>query len=154
MIYTAEIRVPKANKHLICDPQGSNFGHHYAPYNFDSKPEMSFFADYLLPHIEVNPEEVEDIYFTGGLTDPGKTDFFVEYKDDKGHWRNYFPDFIIRLKGKGKKPGKCLIVEIKNAQWEATINDELKNGKAVSKEGRKVMAMTRCVVSQPFRPST
>lgn len=151
VVYTAEIRVPKANLHLICNPKGSSFGHHYTPYNFDSKPEMSFFADHLLPHIEVHPDEVEDIYFTGGLTDPGKTDFFVEYKDDKGHWRNYFPDFVIRLKGKGKKPGKCLIVEIKNAQWKATINDELKNGKAVSKEGRKAMAMTRWVDLNPER---
>ena len=50
-----------------------------------------------------------------------KTDFFVEYKDEKGHWRNYFPDFIIRLKGTNNKPGKCLIVEIKSAQWETTI---------------------------------
>lgn len=151
VIYTAEIRIPKANKHLILGLQDSTFGHHYDPYNFDSNAEKSFFADHLLPHIEVNPDEVEDIYFTGGLTDPGKTDFFVEYKDDKGHWRNYFPDFIICLKGQGKKPGKCLIVEIKNAQWEATINDELKSGKAISKEGRKAMAMTRWVDLNPER---
>ncbi|MDF1580937.1 MAG: DEAD/DEAH box helicase family protein [Desulfuromonadales bacterium] len=151
VIYTAEIRVPKSNNHLILDRQNSAFGHHYTPYNFDSNAEKSFFADQLLPHIEVHPDQIEDIYFTGGLTDTGKTDFFVEYKDDKGHWRNYFPDFIIRLKGKGKKPGKCLIVEIKNAQWEATINDELKNGKAVSKEGRKAMAMTRWIDLNPER---
>ena len=151
VVYTAEIRVPKANKHLIHQWQGSNFGHHYTPYAFDSKPEMSFFADHLLPHIEVHPDDVEDIYFTGGLTDRSKTDFFVEYKDEKGHWRNYFPDFIIRLKRKGNKPGKCLIVEIKNAQWEATVSDELKSGKAVSKEGRKAMALTRWVGLNPER---
>lgn len=151
VIYTAEIRVPKANKHLILPHRGSPFGHHYDPYNFDSNPEKSFFADHLLPHIEAHPDEVEDIYFIGGLTDPGKTDFFVEYKDDKGHWRNYFPDFLIRLKGKGKQPGKCLIVEIKNAQWETTVNDELRSGRAVSKEGRKAMAMTRWVDLNPER---
>jgi hypothetical protein len=151
VIYTAEIRVPKTNQHLILDHEKSDFGHHYTPYNFDSNAEKSFFADQLLPHIEVHPDQVEDIYFTGGLTDTGKTDFFVEYKDDKGHWRNYFPDFIIRLKGQGKKPGKCLIVEIKNAQWETTINAELQNGKAVSKEGRKAMAMTRWVDLNPER---
>jgi hypothetical protein len=151
VIHTAEIRVPKANKHLILPHQGSPFGHHYDPYNFDSNPEKSFFADHLLPHIEIHPNEVEDIYFIGGLTDPGKTDFFVEYKDDKGHWRNYFPDFLIRLKGNGGRPGKCLIVEIKNAQWEATVNDELRSGKAVSKEGRKAMAMTRWVDLNPER---
>jgi hypothetical protein len=151
VIYTAEIRVPKDRGKLVVPWQGSAFGHHYDPYNFDSNPEKSFFADQLLPHIEVHPDEVEDIYFTGGLTDTGKTDFFVEYKDDKGHWRNYFPDFIIRLKGKGGKPGKCLIVEIKNAQWETTINSELVSGKAVSNEARKAMAMTRWVDLNPER---
>jgi hypothetical protein len=151
VIYTAEIRIPKANKHLVFDRQGSAFGHHYTPYNFDSNAEKSFFADHLLPHIEVHPNEVEDIYFTGGLTDTGKTDFFVEYKDDKGHWRNYFPDFIIRLKGKGKKPGKCLIVKIKDARWETTINSEMESGKAVGNEARKAMAMTRWVDLNPER---
>ena len=34
-------------------------------------------------------------------------------------------------------------MEIKNAQWETTINSELKSGKAVSNEGRKAMALTR-----------
>ncbi len=51
---------------------------------------------------------MEDIYFTGGLTDPGRTDFYVEYKGDDGKWHRYTPDFVIR-----KKNGKCLIVEIK-----------------------------------------
>jgi hypothetical protein len=142
-IYTAEIRIPKANKHLVVPKLESQYGYHYDPYSFDSNAEKSFFVDHLLPHIDLNRDTVEDIYFTGGITDSGKTDFFVEYKDDKGHWRNYFPDFIIRLKGKGNKPGKCLIVEIKSAQWETTINSELQNGKAVSNEGRKAMALTR-----------
>jgi len=143
VIYTAEIRVPKERGNLIVPWAGSAFGHHYTPYSFDSNAEKSFFTDHLLPHIEVHPDDVEDIYFTGGLTDTGKTDFFVEYKDDKGHWRNYFPDFVIRLKGKGKKPGKCLIVEIKDARWQPVVEGELTTGKAVSNEGRKAMAMTR-----------
>jgi type III restriction enzyme len=41
-------------------------------------------------------DSVEGIYFTGALTDPNKTEFFVEYKDDKGKWRRYTPDFVIR----------------------------------------------------------
>lgn len=151
VVYTAEIRIPKADKHLLAHWQDSPFGYHYSPYNFDSNSEKSFFLDYLLPHIDLHPEEVEDIYFTGGITDPGKTDFYAEYKDDKGHWRNYFPDFIIRLKGEGKQPGKCLIVEIKSAQWEGTVQDELKSGKAVSKEGRKAMALTRWTDLNPDR---
>lgn len=151
IVYTAEIRIPKATRHLLSKWRGSSFGYHYDPYNFDSLPEKSFFEDYLLPHIDLNPDEVEDIYFTGGLTDPGKTDFFVEYRDEKGHWRNYFPDFIIRLKGAGKKPGKCLIVEIKDARWRQVVEDELRKGKAVSDEGRKAMALTRWTDLNPER---
>lgn len=148
VVYTAEIRIPKDRQHLVeyyknAPNKDTQFGYHYDPYNFDSNAEKSFFIDHLLPHIHQNPGEVEDIYFTGGMTDTAKTDFFIEYKDDKGNWRNYFPDFIIRLKGKGNKPGKCLIVEIKSDQWKATINSELESGKAVSKEGRKAMALTR-----------
>jgi len=60
-----------------------NFGFHYTPYNFDSNPEKDFFEQ-MLRALNQRPEDVEDIYFTGALTDPGKTDFYVEYKDDKG----------------------------------------------------------------------
>ncbi len=156
VIYTAEIRIPKANGHLLAPfkeapVKDTLFGYHYDPYAFDSNAEKSFFLDHLLPHIELNPAEVEDIYFTGGITDTGKTDFFVEYRDDKGHWRNYFPDFIIRLKGKGKQPGKCLIVEIKDGRWEPVVKDELATGKAVSTEGRKAMALSRWTTLNPDR---
>lgn len=111
-IYTAEITYPKDREHLLLhyeaikDNEG-NFGFHYTPYNFDSNPEKSFFEQ-MLRELNQNPEDVEDIYFTGALTDPAKTDFFVEYKDDKGKWRRYTPDFVIR-----RKDGKTLIVEIK-----------------------------------------
>lgn len=156
VIYTAEIRIQKSNKGLLAYFKDApikdiRFGYHYDPYNFDSGAEKSFFLDHLLPHIDLHPDEVEDIYFTGGITDTAKTDFYAEYKDDKGHWRNYFPDFIIRLKGKGEKPGKCLVVEIKNAQWEATVTNELQTGKAVSKEGRKAMALKRWEHLNPDR---
>jgi hypothetical protein len=98
VVYTAEIRISKTDEHLLAARTGADtrFGYHYDPYNFDSAPEKSFYLDYLLPHINLHPDQVEDIYFTGGITDTNKTDFFVEYKDDKGHWRNYFPDFLIR----------------------------------------------------------
>jgi hypothetical protein len=114
-VYTAEIRYPVERESLLMsfraiqDNQG-DFGFHYTPYNFDSNPEKSFFEQ-LLREVNTNPSEVEDIFFTGALTDPNKTDFFVEYKDEKGKWRRYTPDFIIRKKG---KKGKCLIIEIKS----------------------------------------
>ena len=40
------------------------FGFHYDPYNFDSKPEKEFFES-LLHLLNEDPDEVEDIYFTG-----------------------------------------------------------------------------------------
>lgn len=111
-VYTAEIIYPKDREHLLLhcealrDNQG-NFGFHYSPYNFDSNPEKHFFEE-MLRELNQRPEEVEDIYFTGALTDPAKTDFYVEYKDLEGKWRRYTPDFVIR-----RKDGKTLIVEIK-----------------------------------------
>ena len=84
-----------------------DFGFHYTPYNFDSNPEQDFFVR-LLEEIEENPADVEDIYFTGAMDDPNKTDFLFEYQDKDGKWHNYAPDFLIR-----KKDGKMLIVEVK-----------------------------------------
>jgi len=140
-IYTAEIRYPKDKETLLLSlgdikDNEHDFGFHYTPYNFDSNPEKSFFEQ-LLHQLNTNPSEVEDIYFTGALTAPNKTDFFVEYKDEKGKWRNYTPDFVIRKKGKKAKSGKCLIVEIK-ADRERT---HPLDGEA----GRKAIAMKRWV---------
>lgn len=111
-VYTAEIIYPKDREHLLLHCEAlqeneGNFGFHYTPYNFDSNPEKHFFEE-MLRELNQKPEDVEDIYFTGALTDPAKTDFYVEYKDDKGKWQRYTPDFVIR-----RRDGKTLIVEIK-----------------------------------------
>jgi hypothetical protein len=77
---------------------------------------------------------VEDLYFTGGLTDPSKTDFFVEYKDDKGKWRRYTPDFVIRKKPpRGWPPGsgRVLIVEIKSERQRDDRIDGERGAKAM-----------------------
>jgi len=87
-----------------------SFGFHYSPYNFDSLPEKEFFKSILR---KLNEDQVEDIYFTGAIDDPNKTDFFFEYKDKNGKWHNYSPDFLIR-----KKNGKMLIVEIKGEPFK------------------------------------
>lgn len=87
--------------------QQLDFGFHYTPYNFDSNPEEDFFTR-MLEAIEENPADVEDIYFTGAMDDPNKTDFLFEYQDKDSKWHNYAPDFLIR-----KKDGKMLIVEVK-----------------------------------------
>jgi type III restriction enzyme len=144
--YTAEISYPIDREPLLLkfdewrerwDGKAAGFGFHYNPYNTDSNPEKSFFEQ-LLEHIGLHPDKVEDIYFTGAITDPRKTDFFVEYKDEDGKWHRYTPDFIIRL-----KDGKCLIVEIK-AERDRThaVNGE---------NGRKAMALRQWENLNPDR---
>jgi hypothetical protein len=110
--YTAEISVPLDRIDLLTRWQAwqqtaGEFGFHYDPYNFDSRPEKNFFEQ-ILQELNQRPQDIEDIYFTGALTDPNKTDFFIHYKGLDGEWHRYFPDFLIR-----RKDGKCLIVEIK-----------------------------------------
>jgi len=90
----------------------SPFGFHYSPYNFNSKPEKEFFEN-IIRALNENPDDIEDIYFTGAISDPNKTDFFFEYKDKNGKWHTYTPDFLIR-----KKSGKMLIVEIKGEPFK------------------------------------
>ncbi len=116
-IYTTEIIYHKDKENLLLryerfkeqnkDWYQREFGFHYSPYNFDSNPEKDFFIR-LLDMLNENPADVEDIYFTGAITDPNKTDFIFEYKGKDGRWHNYTPDFLIK-----KKNGKMLIVEIK-----------------------------------------
>ena len=115
-LYT-EIRYTKGNdinflRKEKTDNNTNDFGFHYTPYNFDSSPEKDFYIN-LLNMINEKPEDVEDIYFTGALTDPNKTDFYFEYKGNDNQFHNYFPDFVIRKKAKGKKESKFYIVEIK-----------------------------------------
>ncbi|MEO0091915.1 MAG: DEAD/DEAH box helicase family protein [candidate division WOR-3 bacterium] len=104
-----------------------DFGFHYTPYNFDSSPEKDLFEQ-LLVMLNENPADVEDIYFTGAITDRDKTDFIFEYKCTDGKWHGYTPDFLIR-----KKDGKMLIIEVKS---ERMRNDEIEGEK-----GLKAMKM-------------
>jgi len=98
-------------------------GFHYTPYNFDSEDEKVFF-ERMMSKLGENPDDVEDIYYTGALTDREKTDFVFQYKDEKGEWHNYTPDFLIR-----KKNGKSLIVEVKGKPYR---------NEAAEKEMRKL----------------
>ena len=50
---------------------------HYTPYNFDRKPESSFFRQ-VLSLLNADTDDVEVFLFTGGLTDPRETDFHFE----------------------------------------------------------------------------
>jgi len=123
VVYTTEIIYHKdrAEKLLLSyenlkELNRKELGFHYTPYNFDSEPEKDFFIN-LLNELNEDPDDVEDIYFTGGLTDPNKTDLFFEYLGKDGRWHTYTPDFLIR-----KKDGKILIVEIK---MERLRDDEI-----------------------------
>lgn len=80
---------------------------HYTPYNFDSKPERSFFQK-ILEALNLKRNEIEAFLFTGGLTDANKTDFHFEYKGTDNRYHRYFPDFVII-----KKTGEFYIVEVK-----------------------------------------
>lgn len=140
-VYTAEIIYHKdhekyllaAEKLRATNPGG--YGFHYTPYQFDSMPEMAFFEQ-LLTELNLKPHQIEDFYFTGGLTAADKTDFFIEYRDVKGKWRHYTPDFVIRQKpprGGKRGTGKVYIVEIKAERERSDAID--------GEHGRKAMAI-------------
>ena len=84
-----------------------NLSFHYMPYNFDSEPERSLFQQ-ILSILNTKPEEVEVFLFTGGLTDPKKTDFHFEYIGEDNRHHPYFPDFVLV-----KKTGEFYIIEVK-----------------------------------------
>lgn len=158
-VYTAEIIYPKERENLLLpwgalrDRNPRDLGFHYTPYHFDSNTELNFFEQ-LLRVLQVGHEEVEDVFFTGGLTDTAKTDFYVEYKDDNGKWRRYTPDFVIRKRpNEGEKPGsgRVLVVEVKSSQFQATVEHEMKTGEARSPEGRKALAVKRWEQLNPER---
>lgn len=143
-VYTAEIRYPVDREHLLLSHEDiahnpGGYGFHYTPYNFDSNPEKSFYEQ-ILNALNLQPSDVEDILFTGAVTDPAKSDFFVEYKDEVGGWRRYVPDFIIRKTG---DPGRYLIVEIKREHDRFHPVDGY--------EGRKAMALRKLEGLNPER---
>ncbi len=153
-IYTAEITYPVDRENLLAHwedwkTKSGEFGFHYTPYNFDSKPEQHFFEQ-ILNQINTNANDVEDIYFTGALTDPKKTDFYVEYKGDDDKWHRYTPDFVIK-----RKDGQTLIVEIKDARFENVTREDAERaerGEALlSVEGRKAIALKKWEVLDPDR---
>jgi hypothetical protein len=161
--YAAEITYPKDKESLLlhasqkAHENRAGFGFHYDPYNFDSMPENEFFQA-VLRELNLHPSEVEDVYFTGGLTDPAKTDFFVEYRGEDGRWHRYTPDFVIRKRPRpGGRPGsgKVLIVEIKAVRFEGvTREDEQRferGDEPLTTEGRKAIALRKLERLNPDR---
>lgn len=113
VIYTTEIVYHKERENLLLryeklkELNKKDLSFHYSPYNFDSNPEVDLFLR-VLELLNEDLDDVEDVYFTGAITDPAKTDFLFEYKGDDDRWHTYTPDFLII-----KKNGKVLIIEVK-----------------------------------------
>ena len=153
-IYTARVSFAKNRAHLYKtagelpdDEVARDFSFHYEGYNFDSQSE----ADYLertLNLLKQQPDEIDGIWFTGGLTDPGKTELFAEYLGEDNRWHRYTPDFVIR-----RKDGKHLIVEIKSDQYNAVVTEDLnrfeKGDAPITTEGRKAVALKRWEALNP-----
>lgn len=135
-VLEAEISYPADKAALVFGPDyvkdnPRRYGFHYAPYNFDSNPEVSYFLQ-LLRTLNRESAPVEDVYFIGALTDPAKTDLVFEYRRADGKRAYYTPDFLIRCKDE-----KCYLVEIKAARDKA---DEI-NGE----NGRKAQAVRELI---------
>ncbi|MCX6822049.1 MAG: DEAD/DEAH box helicase family protein [Candidatus Aenigmarchaeota archaeon] len=122
-IFTTEIIYHKDKEDLLVkygdfkERNEKDFGFHYSPYNMDSHPEKDFFEQ-LLHSLNENPDDIEDIYFIGGIIDKNKTDFLFDYLDKNGKYRSYTPDFLIK-----KKNGKILIVEIKAERFREELKE-------------------------------
>jgi type III restriction enzyme len=158
-VYTAEITYPRDREHLLLawealDDNPRDLGFHYSPYNFDSTSEREVFTQ-ILRELNVAPGDVEDIYFTGGLTDPAKTDFRVEYRGEDGRWHFYTPDFVIRKRGPRPGTGRVLIVEVKADRFRREVAEDeagLARGEEPRfPEGRKAIALRKLERINPGR---
>jgi hypothetical protein len=96
----------------------------------------------VLNLIARNPDRVDGVWFTGGLTDPDKTELYAEYLGEDNRWHRYTPDFVLR-----RKDGKHLIVEVKSDEYSADVRADLerhqKGEPPTTQEGRKAVALQR-----------
>lgn len=147
-VYTARISFAKERAALYktandtADAQlalASSF--HYEGYNFDSGPEAEF-LDWTLALLKKEAHQIEGLWFTGGLTDPAKTDLCAEYLGEDGRWHRYTPDFVLR-----RADGKHLVVEIKKDIFSPDISADMaryaQGEEPQTQEGRKAVALKR-----------
>lgn len=145
-VYTARISFAKEREPLYLMARdtpdaahalASSF--HYEGYNFDSGPEAEF-LQWALAQLQNEAHQIEGVWFTGGITDPAKTDLYAEYLGDDGRWHRYTPDFVLR-----RADGKHLVVEIKRDSYSPDIQgdlDRLARGEAAqTREGQKAVAL-------------
>jgi len=147
-VFTAQISFAKDRENLY--RMAGDFGDsdtartvsfHYEGYNFDSEPEGGYLEE-VLNLVAKHGDQVEGVWFTGGLTDPGKTDLYAEYLGEDNRWHRYTPDFVIR-----RKDGKHLVVEVKKEALRHDIEGDLRRHSQGSTpetlEGRKAVALKR-----------
>lgn len=157
-VYTARISFDKKNQHLYkTAAETANAAHalqnsfHYEGYNFDSNPEAEF-LDWTLGLLQAHPNQIDGLWFTGGLTDAGKTDLRAEYLGDDGRWHTYTPDFVLR-----RADGKHLVVEVKSDKLSPDIQADMARHAAgdapQTLEGRKAVALKRWEQLNPDRLS-
>ncbi|WP_457389456.1 hypothetical protein [Roseateles sp. P5_E1] len=145
-VYTARISFAKEREPLYLTARdtpdaahalASSF--HYEGYNFDSGPEADFLR-WALAQLQTEAHQIEGVWFTGGITDPAKTDLYAEYLGDDGRWHRYTPDFVLR-----RADGKHLVVEVKRDSYSPDIKGDLERlgrGEAAQTlEGRKAVAL-------------
>ncbi|MFN7723813.1 MAG: DEAD/DEAH box helicase family protein [Rubrivivax sp.] len=145
-VYTARISFAKEREPLYLTARdtpdathalASSF--HYEGYNFDSGPEAEFLR-WALAQLQAQAHQIEGVWFTGGITDPAKTDLYAEYLGDDGRWHRYTPDFVLR-----RADGKHLVVEIKRDSYSPDIQGDLarlrRGEPAQTLEGKKAVAL-------------
>lgn len=145
-VYTARISFAKEREELYLTARdtpdaahalASSF--HYEGYNFDSKPEADFLG-WALAQLQAEGHQIEGVWFTGGITDPGKTDLYAEYLGDDGRWHRYTPDFVLR-----RADGKHLVIEVKKDLYSPDIHEDLnrhRQGESPQTlEGKKAVAL-------------
>jgi hypothetical protein len=157
-IYTARISFDKKNERLYKTASDTanaalalQNSFHYEGYYFDSGPEAEF-LDWTLGLLQTQSHQIEGLWFTGGLTDAGKTDLRAEYLGLDGRWHTYTPDFVLR-----RTDGKHLVVEVKSDKLSPDIHADLARhaaGEAAQTlEGRKAVALKRWEQLNPERLS-
>ena len=98
--------VPKKDSH----PEREK-SYHYLPYHFDSRLEIEYFADSILPIIK---DKNLEVYFNG---DDSLTEFKIDCYRQKGNsWQyigKYVPDFLLMSRDANNEIHKVIIIETK-----------------------------------------
>ncbi len=96
--------------------------YHYLPYRFDSRLEMEYFSQSILPIIK---EKKLEVYFNG---DDTLTEFKIDcYKQVGNEWRyigKYVPDFLLISRTADRQIHKIIIIETKGEGFAAKFADK------------------------------